>query len=347
MKQFEPVHFYVIMPVYNVEKYIEQSVRSILSQTYDNYHLIMVDDGSLDSSGAICDMLAAEDARLICIHQKNQGQIAARMTAIAEAHRISDNKENEYVLFLDSDDWLERHAMETIAFNLSHTECDCLIYGFQRVLDGEIVYSTPEEKVEGVIPLKEAYRKICMDNVYNSLWRKAIRLKAIPMKDYSEYYHIRLGEDLLQTLDIMRQVKTIGFITEHLYNYRVNSESMTESINYEKFDFDYTVSKSLLKFLCDNDVHTDDSWILQWKIFSERLYSDIMKLLFSNHSWHKKRKWLEKIISSNYVQTELAPRIPYEKLPKNKRVVLRNALKRKYTILRLYYILTKMRNRNS
>lgn len=338
MERSKPIRFMVVMPVYNVEEYLEQSIRSVLEQTYDRFRLIMVDDGSPDNSGRICDTFAADDDRLTVIHQPNSGQLAARMAGLKKAHEFAFSQEDSYVLFLDSDDWLEPHAMETIASHLSRKNCDCLIYGFRRVLNGKTVFNTASEEVEGSVPQREAYRKICMDRVYNSLCRKAIRLAAIPTTDYSAYHHIRLGEDLLQTLDILKQVKTIAFISDHLYNYRVNENSMTESINYENFDFAYTVERSLLAFLREQDVHTEGTWMLQWEKLAEYVYADIMKLLFSNHSWQKKKEWLKKIRSSHYVRTELARHVPYHRLPKNRRLILGLFLNRCYTVLRLYHI---------
>ncbi len=347
MEQSMLTHFYVVMPVYNVEAYIEQSINSVLAQTYDRFSLVMVDDGSLDNSGAICDEYARKDSRLTVLHQQNAGQIAARQAGLKTAKTLADSKtqaekECAYVIFLDSDDWLAPNALETIASHLSRTNCDCLVYGFHRVNNGKVVFSTQSENSNEVLSSIEACRRICLNRVYNSLCRKAVRMEMIPDTDYSKYYHIRLGEDLLQTLDVLRCVHSVVFITDHLYNYRVNSQSMTESIDYHKFDFDYTVARKLVAFLREKDVHTQDGWVAQWKTLAEHVYVDVMKLLFSEHKWRQKREWLRKMRDSSYICDELLVNAPYELLLRNQRVVLRFFHRRCYLALWLYYRLTKL-----
>ena len=97
----------VIVPVYKVEKYLRECVDSILSQTYTDFELILVDDGSPDSCGAICDEYAAKDSRIRVIHQENQGQAGARNTAL-------DVAEGEYITFIDSDDIVSEVYLETL-----------------------------------------------------------------------------------------------------------------------------------------------------------------------------------------------------------------------------------------
>lgn len=344
MEQPKSIQFAVIMPVYNVEKYLEQSVQSVIAQTYGHFRLIMVDDGSTDNSGQICDDYAKKDSRVTVLHQPNQGQIAARTAGLKKARELASSDLETYILFLDSDDWLEPYAMETIKTHLSHLNCDCLIYGFRRILNGKTVSCTEPEENRGVVPLKEAYRKICTNSNYNSLCRKAIRLTAIPINDYSSYHHIRIGEDLLQTLDIIKQTNSIAFITDHLYNYRVNSNSVTELLDYEKYDFEHTVPLATLRFLREYDVHTKDTWILQWKHFSERLYWDIIRLLLSHHTWKEKRELLNKIQQSYYMQNELVPNIPYSAFSYKHRVILLCFKYRWYSLLQLCHLWTNHRN---
>ena len=95
----------VIVPVYNVEDYLEKCVKSILSQTYPKFELILVDDGSKDSSGSICDKLASFDSRIVCIHKQNGGLSSARNTAL-------DLCKGQYITFVDSDDLIASNALE-------------------------------------------------------------------------------------------------------------------------------------------------------------------------------------------------------------------------------------------
>ena len=97
----------VIIPVYNVENYLAQSVESILKQSFENFEIILVDDGSTDSSGRICDEYVEKDERIAAIHQKNGGLSAARNSGLSEA-------EGKYVYFLDSDDYIANNTLETL-----------------------------------------------------------------------------------------------------------------------------------------------------------------------------------------------------------------------------------------
>ncbi|MDE7478361.1 MAG: glycosyltransferase family 2 protein, partial [Lachnospiraceae bacterium] len=97
----------VIVPVYNVEKYVMRCIESILAQTYTNLEILLVDDGSTDASGKICDELAKKDVRIRIIHKENGGPSDARNVGIQEAR-------GEYYLFVDSDDWISENLLESM-----------------------------------------------------------------------------------------------------------------------------------------------------------------------------------------------------------------------------------------
>ena len=112
----------VIIPVYNVEKYVERCVESVLHQTYKNIEVILVDDGSTDCSGEICDSLAKKDKRIIVVHQNNQGLGPARNTGL---NRIK----GEYVSFVDSDDWIHSQTYEVLLAELIFNQCEIATCG--------------------------------------------------------------------------------------------------------------------------------------------------------------------------------------------------------------------------
>ena len=116
----------VIVPVYNVEAYLEKCVRSVLAQTCPHWELLLVDDGSTDHSGAMCNALAQTDPRIRVIHQKNQGLGGARNTGIGAAA-------GEWLAFLDSDDWLEPKALEQALSTAEKTGADLVVQAFRTV----------------------------------------------------------------------------------------------------------------------------------------------------------------------------------------------------------------------
>ena len=109
----------IVIPVYNVEKYLKQCLDSIINQTYTNLEIILVDDGSTDNSGTICDYYSKIDKRIRVIHKKNEGQSIARNIGI----KVSNGK---YIGFLDSDDWVEQDMYRFLIENIEKYNADII-----------------------------------------------------------------------------------------------------------------------------------------------------------------------------------------------------------------------------
>ena len=115
----------IIVPVYNTEEYLDKCILSIMAQTYADFELLLIDDGSTDSSGSICDKYAAQDSRVRVFHKENGGVSRARNLGI-------DNSKGDYLLFLDSDDWLASDTFEILHRTLEREDADCVIFGFYQ-----------------------------------------------------------------------------------------------------------------------------------------------------------------------------------------------------------------------
>lgn len=253
--------FYILVPIYKVEKYVRDCIKSVLDQSYQNFRLILVDDGSPDNSGTICDEFARNDKRLHVIHQKNKGLIAARDTAIKyiqDSYCLKDS----YVMFLDSDDSLKQNALSRIADVIRLEDCDMVIYGMDRVLNGQIV--TPYDKGNTGSYMEEdkrtLYKKVFSDPVYNPVCRKAIRGELIPAGSYEKYYGISLAEDLLRSIDFYKAASTIYFLQESLYNYTINPESVTMTIGPDNYKMDFTIRERVNEYLEAENVFTESDW---------------------------------------------------------------------------------------
>lgn len=134
----------IIVPVYNVEKYLPQCVDSLLQQTYPNVEIVLVDDGSPDQSGRICDEYAAKDQRVKVIHQKNQGVSAARNNGMAAAS-------GEWITFVDADDWFDTDACQHLINEAQKQDgCDVVIFSFVKNYE------------EGEYPNKPLYPADCV-----------------------------------------------------------------------------------------------------------------------------------------------------------------------------------------
>ena len=115
----------IITPVYNVEKYLPQCIDSVIAQTFSDWELILVDDGSTDRSGAICDEYAAKDARVRVIHKENSGQADSRNIALRMARA-------DLIGYVDSDDWIEPDMYEVLYRTMTETGADISVCGYSR-----------------------------------------------------------------------------------------------------------------------------------------------------------------------------------------------------------------------
>lgn len=228
---------YIIIPVYNVEMYIEYCLESAVNQSYGDYEIIIVDDGSKDSSGEICDRYAALYANITVIHKRNAGLISARLTGV---RYVIENRQwqESYCLFLDSDDLLKLNALEIINDNIRKSSCDMLIYGYETFLKDKIIYDTNrEQQLPCVINDKaEMFRKAIIEHTYNSMCRKAVRTELLPKYDeLKDVLNISMGEDLIQSALLYSRCDCVSIIDNILYCYRYNDNSITHSNNIKKY----------------------------------------------------------------------------------------------------------------
>lgn len=252
--------FFVLVPVYKVEKYIHDCIRSVLNQSYPEFELIIVDDGSPDRCGEICDEYAKSDVRVHVIHKENGGLLAARRTAIDYVKQNYETNEAFFV-FLDSDDSLKPHALQTLAATIEKEPCDMVVYGLERVKNGKpVCLHDPSPYVGTITEKRELYKRMFSNTKYNSLCRKAIKGTLIQMLDYSAFEHVSNGEDLLQDIPIYKACTSVTFIPDVLYNYTINENSMTQVLTIEKYDTSSVVRTEVWKFLQQENVFTEEDY---------------------------------------------------------------------------------------
>ena len=229
--------FSILVPVYNVEKYLEQCVESLLNQSYKGeYEIILVDDGSTDSSGEICDRYAKNNPdKIKVVHKENGGHTSARLEAIK-------NATGEYSLFCDSDDFVENNLLETIYNVLNENpDTDMVMYSFFYYEYGNkkprnISVWDDIEIFEGE-QKKKLYNLLITTPYINSLWTKAIKtefLRNDPI-DYNILKDKDIAEDAYIVSHFVTVCKKIININKPLYNYRINQESISRSFSVSKF----------------------------------------------------------------------------------------------------------------
>lgn len=256
------VKIFVLIPVYNVEKYLDDCIQSVLKQEYSNYEIILVDDGSTDSSGKICDTYANNN-NIVCIHKRNEGLILTRKRAV-DFVRQNRNTYNTYCIFLDSDDYLAFDALKKINEAINKYNCDMLIYGTQSVDNGKIVYSSLNE--DEIIPIvlkdkSELYRVSLIMHTYNSLCRKAVRTEMLCNKNYEDVSDIQIGEDLILSMDLFTKSQTTVIIPDVLYNYRMNLDSMTHSFSIKRFTDDLSSKQIAIEQIKNEGAWGEDDFV--------------------------------------------------------------------------------------
>ena len=236
--------FSVLVPVYNVAPYLRECVDSVLGQSYQNFELLLVDDGSTDESGAICDEYAAKDARIRVFHKENGGLISARRYAVA---RFS----GDYCIFLDSDDSLAPNALEVLAKAVDDSGADCVLYGIRWNRPGRVEHILCPPEICGKLytDRRDVLNILLNDDSFNSLCRKCVRASCFDGRDFSGFFHISRGEDRLQSVEILENARSFFFLPDELYVYRVNDRSITHTICYDGYQEDDTINQEVLGLL--------------------------------------------------------------------------------------------------
>lgn len=233
----------IIVPVYNVEPYLREALDSVIKQTYENLEILVVDDGSTDGSGAICDEYAAIDERIRVIHQENRGLSGARNTAL-------DIMTGDLVMFLDPDDAYHPEMVKKLVINMKQKNTDVVLCRFsvQRTLKKlhvdcrgrktKICPSIPVGKYSRIETLKAVAEEKINFSVWNKIYRKQLWVD-------TRFTEGHVFEDVLTTYQIMNQITKMSIIDEVLYFQRIHPGTITATIT-EKYIRDRFFAFSML-----------------------------------------------------------------------------------------------------
>ncbi len=223
----------IIIPVYNAEKYLRKCVDSILSQSFEDYELILVDDGSTDKSGEICDEYAVKDKRVKTLHVGNGGPSKARNYALNLAN-------GEYVEFIDSDDCLIENSLQEM-YEISKEQKESVIIANSVVVDENNKVLQPlylknngTKNVSGLLssitPLNKAI-------LLHYLWNKWYRRQIIEDNNIRFDEKLRLGEDFIFNCKVFGEINTIAINKNNLYYYyKRNNESLSSKFNFDELN---------------------------------------------------------------------------------------------------------------
>ncbi len=239
------VKFTVNVPVYNAEKFLHECVDSILNQTFKDFEVNLIDDGSKDSSGAICDEYAKKDSRVKVYHNENQGSFVTRVFAVNHAN-------GEFCTFCDSDDYYDAGYLERVNELLEKEKCDVLLFYQDPVVNGIRKKATPywqEKKIFSGEGKREFYTAMMTGSDFNSLNIKVIKTELLKKDtlDTKKYSFVKNGDDFLQSLYPIFNAEKIVFVPECFYNYRINPDSLTHKIDPNIYNSIFAVRSVIWK----------------------------------------------------------------------------------------------------
>lgn len=323
----------IIVPVYNVEKYLNVCIESIVNQTYTNLEIILVDDGSKDKSGQLCEKWKSADQRIQVIHKENAGLGFARNSGL-------DIATGDYVMYIDSDDYISKNMVQKLLDTAEITGSDTVFCGLVRVMEDGRMIPMPayyenksfkgNEIIDDVLLEMVGSKPECSNdaNLFMSVWHAIYSRKII------EKYSIRfpserivMCEDIMYHIDYLRRASCVTYIKDTLYYYRVNPKSLSQVYDSKRFDrqknLSIAIQDKLMEFLDkDRFIQRENRRLLGG------IRSQILALVASNEK--NKLRVIKKICKDTTVK-QVLNEYPYVKNPLKHRI-FNYCLKREYNI---------------
>lgn len=232
----------IIMPIYNAEQYLHRAINSILSQTINDWELILIDDGSTDSSSSICEQYAIQDKRIKVIHKMNEGVAMARDAGIKLA-------QGEYSIHVDSDDWIEPTMLKELYNKAQIDNADIVItdYYINSNHKQYISKQTPTSLDSNSILIE-----ILQGRLFGALWNKLIRTSLYNTYTLQFFSKINYREDVLICAQILQHTNiNISYLNKAFYHYFINQDSITHKITRKTYQNQICFQKKLDEILID------------------------------------------------------------------------------------------------
>lgn len=243
----------IIIPIYNVEKYLRECVDSVIGQTYRNLQIILVDDGSTDSCGQICDAYSSRDARVVVVHKDNGGLSDARNAGVPLAA-------GEFTLYLDSDDYLEPNAVEILIASQKNTGADIVLGNFYYTYPDHEKAATAWQKSDMTLDNKQAMEALIDGRIETFAWGKLIRREIALAHLFPKG---KVFEDHYWTHFIFADAAKVALIAQPLIHYRQRENSIS-----------YTFDEKRLDIL--------DGWMNR-KTFLEACYPELLEICYKRY----------------------------------------------------------------
>lgn len=286
----------VIIPVYNAEKYLRRCIFSILNQTYNNIEIILVNDGSTDRSGDICQLYANKYTHIHAVHQDNQGPAAARNAGMTQAT-------GTYIQFVDADDTIKPTMIAYLAGEMDRG-ADLIISGFttdDRTFTPSMIGHFSKQ---ALIPqIGKLYHEIILPSLCNKMYRHEL----IKTNEIEFIQSCSFGEDLLFNLDYLETCSNIQVSPRALYEYRRNTDSLTSKYISDMFFNHKILHQKTVNFLITNDHYEAENKHLINIIFTNGIIHSLTNLFHKDNglTFAQRKALLKKIITDSSVKAQL------------------------------------------
>lgn len=273
----------IIVPVYNVEKYIEKCIDSILAQSFVNFELILIDDGSTDSSNKICDEYLKKDSRVIVVHKENGGLSSARNVGLAMA-------KGEYIAFVDSDDYIEKDMYKILIENIEKTNSDISICSIYLQYDNKTIIQGKSDNSLEILTREQALFETCIGKKFkefavNKLYKREL-FKTIRFPEG------RIFEDAYVFYKLVDKSNRISLINTPLYYYLQREDSISKGEFKEKKLDLIDANKEILNFIKKEYPKLTES--ANYKYINS-IFTIINEIIISN-SFNDKRNIIDNLI---------------------------------------------------
>ena len=337
----------VVLPIYNVEKYLKRCLESVVNQTYKNLEIILVNDGSTDSCLQICEEYAKCDNRIKLINKKNSGLGMARNTGI-------DNANGEYICFFDSDDYIKLDTIGKLYRKIEKEMPEIICFGFNRVsTDGKITDKNIPNMKKNMFKNEEIVNEFLPELISEN--PKTGKASGLNMSAWGAIYSMNLiksnkwrfvsereiiSEDVYSLLDLYKNVKKVAILDEALYYYCENNTSLTNVYRkdrYEKIEYCYKMCIKMCKEIgYPNEIEKRMAYP-----YIGNTISALKQVISSNNNFKEKEKELKKIINSQTLQ-EVLKDTQGNKWNKSKKILF-FCIRKKF--IKLVYILIFIKQR--
>lgn len=244
----------IIVPVYNIQDYLPACIDSILAQTYKNFEAILVDDGSKDNCGEICDEYATKDARVRVIHKQNGGLTSARNAGLKVAR-------GEWIMHVDGDDWIEPDMLELLVAYAEQTGADLVFGDFVKYGPYAVIYFLPswtDNKVDSL----NSY----IGYMWTCLWGSIAKTSLYRENGLKSPEGINYCEDFHLIVRLCFYAKCIGNVRKPLYNYRYRPTSIIGTLNKRTELDEQWVYQDIIRFFKEQNVYLDYKKVMNWRV---------------------------------------------------------------------------------